>query len=133
MQNTQVLEIPNSIGDKTAAALRFASLLPEQRVEASAETLSFRRPVFANVAGTRVEMVDWREMRLTCKWLRAFTANKFVFGSENYNLTYQPELDAAQLAKVHEFMAFTGIEEEGPSRFPATLHIKHQIIRTRCI
>ena len=39
-----LLEIPNSLGDKTAKALRFSSFLPMVRLEATPETIQFAYP-----------------------------------------------------------------------------------------
>ena len=111
-KDTYFLEVPNSIGDKTATALRFSSFLPEERVECSADTLSLFRPQFASADGTQLELVEDHELVFVSKMLRATKAEVFVFGSPTYNLSYQPQgsLSEEQENKIMEFCAFTGTE-----------------------
>ena len=66
-----MLEIPNSEDDKTATALRFASFLPEHRIEILPESLEFTHHRFCNPEGTVIEAVDYAPLKFVCKFLRA--------------------------------------------------------------
>ena len=66
-KDTYFLEVPNSLGDKTATALRFSSFLPEEQVECSPDTLSLFRPKFASADGTLLELVEYHELIFVSK------------------------------------------------------------------
>eukprot|EP01052_Picozoa_sp_SAG31_P002290 SAG31_NODE_80_length_27188_cov_42.623869_5_plen_2141_part_00 len=106
-----LLEIPNSLGDKTAKALRFSSFLPMIRLEATPESIHFSHPRISISNPSRIVMEDNTKVVFVCKFLRAFRNNVFVFGSENYNLSYQPagSLTAEQEEKITEFVNFSGV------------------------
>ena len=97
-----MLEVPNSIDDKTAVALRIAALLPQQRIVVSPENLQFDRPQFCNAEGTLVEMVQDRTIKFVCKFLRALKNRVFDTQSENYNLTFQPEATSEQTMYINQ-------------------------------
>ena len=108
-----MLEIPNSEDDKTAAALRFSSFLPEHRIEMLPESLEFTKHQFCNREGTVVEAVDFVPLKFVCKFLRALDNQVFDVNSEHYFLAYQPDLTAEQEGKINEFVAFScGMCEE---------------------
>ena len=111
-KDTYFLEVPNSLGDKTATALRFSSFLPEEHVACNPETLSLHRPKFASADGTQLDLVEYEEVVFVAKMLRATKNQVFVFGSPTYNLSYQPQgsLTEEQENKIMEFCAFTGSE-----------------------
>ena len=57
-------------------------------------------------------MEENTKMVFVCKFLRAFSANVFVFGSDGYNLSYQPggSLTEEQNSKILEFVGFSGVD-----------------------
>lgn len=96
------LEIPNSIGDKTATALRISSFLPQHEVHVSPESLRFHRARFCNPEGTLVEVVDNESIVYVCKFLRALRNKVFDVNSNTYNLMFQPYPTDEQAAKIEE-------------------------------
>ena len=91
------LEIPNSIGDKTATALRFTKLLPTATVGCGPELLVLEKPMFTDRATSQIKMVKNTALEYVGKYLRAFKAQLLVYRSERYKLDYDPFQDAVPI------------------------------------
>ncbi len=87
-----LLEIPNSVNDVTARALRFCSLLPSTHLEVTADSLDLKRPLFTNAEQTQISIPEYSEMIFVCKFLRAFEDQKFLPGN-NFDPEYNPWID----------------------------------------
>lgn len=77
-QDAFLLEIPNSVENKTALALRFLSLLPSTNMVVSAETLDIKRPIFTDAECTRISSPGYYELEFVCKYIRAYLAGERV-------------------------------------------------------
>jgi hypothetical protein len=103
-----MLEVPNSIDDKTAVALRISALLPIRPVIVAPEELSFDHPVLCNKEGTLIEMVEDKTVKFVCKFLRALHNRVFDTGSEIYNLMYQPSATVEQQQYIDQLQSVLG-------------------------
>ncbi|KNC55646.1 uncharacterized protein AMSG_01915 [Thecamonas trahens ATCC 50062] len=84
------LEIPNSVGNKTALSLRFCSFLPS--VHLKVRSVDLRSPIFVNNAATRIACPVNDELVFVCKMLRSYLAGKFEPG-DGFDPEYNPWLD----------------------------------------
>ena len=105
--DTFLLEIPNSIGDKTAEALRISSFLPAEHVVCEADKLSLEVPLFDNAACTRLKMRDFSALSYVGKYLRAMSKRVLEYRTENYNLTYDPFTDTEDMRGPEIFKLLT--------------------------
>jgi hypothetical protein len=89
-----LIELPNSPGNKSAEALRFASLLPNTLLEVSAATMDLTYPVFTDPFATKIALPAYEEAVLVAKWLRAFKTGKFDPRSGDYSPGFDVFTDA---------------------------------------
>eukprot|EP00656_Telonema_subtile_P055941 TRINITY_DN8827_c0_g1_i2.p1 TRINITY_DN8827_c0_g1~~TRINITY_DN8827_c0_g1_i2.p1 ORF type:complete len:1721 (+),score=503.88 TRINITY_DN8827_c0_g1_i2:159-5321(+) len=95
-QDVFLIEVANSIGDKTAEGLRVCSILPSQRITMTPDNLDFTRPVFTNDDGTGISCPRYDELIWTAKFIQAFEQNKFMPG-ECYDPEYHPIFDCEEM------------------------------------
>ena len=87
------LEVPNSPQNRTAAALRFISLLPSELVQVTPATLQRYRPVFQDEWGYEIMNVPYEELLYVCKWLRAIRDKTLLPRSARYNQAFSAYTD----------------------------------------
>jgi hypothetical protein len=88
------IEIPNSKGEKTAAALRFCSLLPTVHISVTPEEIELTRPIFKDNLNTQIGLPEYTELIFVTKFLRAWKQGKFLPGHSNFDAEYNPYLDS---------------------------------------
>ena len=88
--DTVLLEIANSVGNKTAQALSICRLLPTKRLQVGgAADMRLTRPVFTDApACCRLRLEENSEMRGVCKMLRAYRAGRFKPDSGAFDPAY---------------------------------------------
>jgi MoxR-like ATPase len=110
-----MLEIPNSIGDKTAMALRIGQFLPTREINCSADTLQLQQPTFRNATYTQLRMAKNSSVEYVCKYLRAFKGDVLKARSgETFKLDYDPFQDEEAITSTDCFdllIEFAGIED----------------------
>jgi hypothetical protein len=85
-----MLEIPNSPRNKSALALRFASLLPAKLMEVNGANLTTTRPVFRDRSGSQITNRPYDELIYVSKWLQAVKSKAILPGSPHYNASFSP-------------------------------------------
>jgi hypothetical protein len=114
------LEIPNSLNNKTAIALRICSLLPTEILSVSASSLKLTRPVFADSYWTQLVCVENTELINVCKWLRALKRQKLLRNSGEYSPEFCPELDGPiSASECFDLLSSTCSAASGPSPLPS--------------
>jgi energy-coupling factor transporter ATP-binding protein EcfA2 len=98
-----LVEVPNSIGDKTAAALRFTAFMPTETVVCDGASLATEKPKFVNQACTMLKMHKEMAMGYVGKYLRAFKANVLQYRTEHYKLDYDPFQDSVEMGPIEIF------------------------------
>jgi len=114
------IELPNSPGNTSALALRFASLLPTTLLQVSAATMDVSYPVFTDPYATKIGLPAYEEALLVAKWLRAFRAGNF----NPQRSTYAPDFDIFVDApitseEVYEELAAVCNSPTGPAPQPS--------------
>lgn len=123
-----MIELPNSIGNKSIKALRFCSMLPYTLLEVNVETLELSRPAISRQSshwpykcpGTRVLQQDFYELRYTCRWLRAIKGGMIRYGSDTYIPVFSPSTDAdVTKQECFDLLTETCCKVGGPSPHPS--------------
>jgi hypothetical protein len=84
-----MVELPNSPGNKSAHALRFASLLPTTVLQVSPAAMDLSYPTFVDPLATQIALPAYDEAVVVAKWLRALKLGKFKPESR----AYAPDFD----------------------------------------
>ena len=121
--DTFLLEIPNSIGDKTAEALRISSFLPSEHVTCEPEALALEQPLFeAGSNCTRLTKREFTALTYVGKYLRAMSNHVLEYRTEHYKLDYDPLEDAEEIdgPKVFELLReYTAGNEDTDAMLPS--------------
>lgn len=85
-----MVEVPNSLNNKTAIALRLCTLLPTTILCVDADQMDFRKPTFIDAECSQIRLLEYTELMVVCKWLHAFLNNVFTHGSDTLNADFSP-------------------------------------------
>ena len=128
-----LLEIPNSIGDKTAEALRISSFLPSEHVTCEAEVLSLEQPLFeAGSNCTRLQTREFTALTYVAKYLRAMSNRVLEYRTEHYRLDYDPFEDAEEIdgPKIFELLCeYTAGKDDDPDPVIPTFNTMMSFVR----
>eukprot|EP00658_Telonema_sp_P-2_P019895 TRINITY_DN17821_c0_g3_i2.p1 TRINITY_DN17821_c0_g3~~TRINITY_DN17821_c0_g3_i2.p1 ORF type:complete len:1745 (+),score=376.54 TRINITY_DN17821_c0_g3_i2:323-5557(+) len=104
-QDVFLIEVANSLGNKTGDSLRMCSVLPKHRLSMSAEELDMCRPAFTNEDCTAIACPRFDELIWTAKFIQAFENNKFQPG-EHYDPEYHPVFDNTDMTPAECYAIF---------------------------